>query len=69
MAMTKKTAAPAGSKQALRVLSKSPMGALRRAGFVFDATPQTLALADLTPEQEAAIRAEPLLDVTEHELS
>lgn len=54
--------------QALRVVSKSPLGTLRRAGFVFGAEPVTLPLAELSAEQEQAIRAEPLLVVTEIEL-
>ena len=33
----------------------------RRAGFVFGAEPRTLALADITPEQEKALRDEPAL--------
>lgn len=63
-----KSAAPAGSLLALRVVSKSPLGAMRRAGLVFDATPQVVALSDITPEQAEAIKAEPLLDVTETEI-
>jgi len=63
-----KSAAPAGSLLALRVVSKSPLGTMRRAGFVFEASAQVVALADITPEQAEAIRAEPLLDVTETEI-
>lgn len=63
-----KSAAPAGSLLALRVVSKSPLGTMRRAGLVFDATPQLVPLADITPEQAEAIKAEPMLDVTETEI-
>lgn len=68
MATRNKSAAPAGSTAALRVVSRSPLGAMRRAGLAFDATPQVVALCDLTPEQAEAIRAEPLLDVSEVEI-
>lgn len=63
-----KFAAAAGSLAALRVLSLSPLGTLRRAGLVFDATPKLVPLASITQEQVDAIRAEPLLDVTDAEL-
>lgn len=61
----KKPAAAAGSTAALRVVSKSPLGELRRAGLVFGPTATVIALADLTEDQADAIRAEPLLDVTD----
>lgn len=61
-------AAPAGSTKALRIVSKSPMGTLRRAGLEFGTEPQLIALADLTADQLAAIEAEPLLDKTEAEI-
>lgn len=63
-----KLAASVGSLLALRVVSKSPLGGIRRAGLVFDTAPQLVPLASITQEQADAIRAEPLLDVTDAEL-
>jgi hypothetical protein len=60
-----KTAAPAGGTAALRVVSKSPMGTLRRAGLVFGTQPTIVLLSEITPEQAKSIKAEPLLDVTD----
>jgi hypothetical protein len=65
MATKPKMAAKADSNAALRVVSKSPMGGFRRAGFLFGKEPTVLRLADLTVEQEQAIREEAMLDVTD----
>lgn len=50
----------------LQVVSSSD--GFRRAGFAFGREPRVLALADLTPEQVDAIKAEPMLAVVEVEI-
>lgn len=67
MAAAKKTptAETTGASAALRVVSKSPLGQLRRAGMVFGAEPTVVLLAGLSEQQIAALLAEPLLDVTD----
>lgn len=59
-----KTATPK-KLPALRVVSKSPMGLFRRAGYSFTAEPTVIPLASLTKAQREAIEATPVLDVTE----
>jgi hypothetical protein len=53
---------------ALRVVSTSPMGPFRRAGYTFTAEPTVLPLADLSAEQVRAIKGTHWLDVTEVEI-
>lgn len=65
--MAKNQQTPSGKTAALRVVSKSPMGAFRRAGYTFTAEPTVIPLAELSAEQVQAIRATALLDVTETE--
>lgn len=60
-----KTATPKKLIPALRVVSKSPMGNFRRAGFVFTTEPTLIPMASLDKAQMAAIKATPVLDVTE----
>lgn len=67
-----KTAAPTNTAPAatvitvgLRVVSMSPSGVFRRAGFTFSRLPVVVPMSLLTPEQADAIRATPMLDVTE----
>jgi hypothetical protein len=54
-----------GKSAALRVVSKSPMGTFRRAGFTFGRIPVVVPLSLLTAEQVEAIRTTPMLDVTD----
>ncbi|MGK2898376.1 MAG: hypothetical protein ACSLE9_06785 [Burkholderiaceae bacterium] len=57
---------PAGpATKGLRVVSKSPLGTLRRAGLAFGPSPTVVPLDSLTAEQVDAIKGEPLYDVTE----
>lgn len=66
MATTKtKMAAPADSKAALRVVSLSPLGTFRRAGFVFTAEPTVLKLSEVSEAQADAIKNTSMLDVSE----
>lgn len=53
---------------AIRVRSCSPMNTLRRAGEEFSRDARTIPLAELTDDQVARIRKEPLLVVEDVEI-
>lgn len=60
----KKPGGPAG--KGLMVISKRD--GFRRAGYTFGGEAQTIAYADLTPDQVQQLKTEPLLVVTEVDL-
>lgn len=60
---TTEPAAPQEKGRALRVRTFG--GRFRRAGYTFGPQPRMIALADLTAEQIAQLRQEPMLAVAE----
>ena len=60
--------ATAPKTTAIRVTSRSPKGAIWRAGRQWSAEPTTVSLTELSKEQVVALREEPLLHVEDVQL-
>ena len=66
MATTPDKATKAKTVKTLRVVARTE--GFRRAGYAFGAEPRHVPLADLKPEQIAALKAEPQLVVVDDEI-
>jgi uncharacterized protein (UPF0218 family) len=61
------TSKPSAPKPAIKVVCATP--GFRRGGHAFGPEPTVIAIGDLTKQQLAAIRAEPLLVVVDTEIT